>query len=169
MIFSASYFIDKLNLQLHPEGGYFSETYRSDESVSASALPTRFSGDRNLSTSIYFLLEGDQYSAFHRICSDEIWHFYYGIPLLVYVIHPDGILDIMKIGNDPENGSLFQGVVKAGCWFASRPINQHGFSLVGCTVSPGFDFRDFELADANLINEFPQHADLINSLLPRIS
>ena len=162
---SASYYIDKLNLRSHPEGGYFAETYRSDELIDSIALPKRFGGNRSFSTAIYFLLDGHQFSAFHRIKSDELWHFYDGIPLMVYIIHPDGALETLKIGNDLEEGCKFQGIVKAGCWFASCPINKQGFSLVGCTVAPGFDFKDFELANEALIKQFPQHGELIKKLL----
>ncbi|MFD2161840.1 cupin domain-containing protein [Paradesertivirga mongoliensis] len=165
MNYTACYFVNKLGLQAHPEGGYFAETYRSVEQISSRALPSRFIGDRNISTAIYFLLEGHQFSAFHRIKSDELWHFYYGIPLMVYIIHPDGQLETLKIGNDPEESCLFQGTVKAGCWFASKPINESGFSLVGCTVAPGFDFNDFELANEELIQRFPQHGNLIAGLI----
>lgn len=166
---SASYYINKLNLQAHPEGGYFAETYRSADTIDSDALPQSFDGDRNISTAIYFLLEGHQFSAFHRIKSDELWHFYTGIPLLVYIIHPDGELETLKIGNDLDDDCNFQGIVKAGCWFASRPINEQGFSLVGCTVAPGFDFSDFEMADGDLIKQFPQHSELISKLLHKLS
>ena len=165
MIYSSEYFINKLNLQTHPEGGYFAETYRASDTVPANALPAQFGGARNLSTAIYFLLEGSQFSAFHRIKSDELWHFYAGIPLNVFIIHPGGELEIMKIGNNLEEGCHFQGLVKAGCWFASQPINTEGFSLVGCTVSPGFDFADFELAGIELGEQHPQHRDLIHKLI----
>lgn len=165
MSYKAEYFVNKLNLQPHPEGGYFAETYRSGETFPLPALPKQFNGDRTISTAIYFLLEGHQFSAFHRIKSDELWHFYYGVPLLVYIIEPDGTLNILKIGNDLESGCNFQGTVEAGSWFASKPIKPDGFSLVGCTVAPGFDFADFELADEELIAEFPQHEVLIRSLI----
>jgi uncharacterized protein len=166
---SASYYISKLDLQPHPEGGYFAETYRSIDIIDSHALPGSFDGDRNISTAIYFLLEGHQFSAFHRIKSDELWHFYTGTALLVYIIHPDGELETLTIGDDLEEGCKFQGIVKAGCWFASKPINERGFSLVGCTVAPGFDFADFELADGELIKQFPQHSELINKLVYKLS
>jgi hypothetical protein len=164
-MYTASYFVDKLNLQSHPEGGYFKETYRAADILSKDVLPARFDGDRNTSTSIYFLLEGHQFSAFHRIKSDELWHFYYGVPLMVYIIEPDGTLQTLKIGSDLEESCSFQGTVKAGSWFASKPIKADGFSLVGCTVAPGFDFADFELAGEELSQEFPQHQALIQGLI----
>jgi hypothetical protein len=155
--------IEFYQLLPHPEGGYYKEMYRSTEMIKANALPERFGGDRSLSTAIYFLLEKGNFSAFHRIKSDECWHFYLGNPLSVYVIYPDGDLEVIKLGNDPANGQVFQAVVPAGCWFASESSGE--FSFVGCTVSPGFDFQDFELAKADqLSKKYPQHADTIQRL-----
>ena len=112
-----------------------------------SALPERFTGDRHFSTAIYFLLEQGNFSAFHKIKSDECWHFYAGQTLHVYVLHDDGKMEIIKIGNDIAKGELFQFVVPANCWFASRPAAESDFCFVGCTVAPGFDFADFEMAE----------------------
>ncbi len=152
-------------MQLHPEGGWFKDTYRSDEIILKDYLPNRYTDARNFSTAIYFLLEGNQFSSFHRIKSDEMWHFYSGGPLNVYVIDPQGHFEIIKIGSNLENGETFQAVVKAGCWFASKPAEPNSFSLVGCTVAPSFDFEDFELAKANsLVAEYPQHEDTIRKL-----
>jgi len=117
---NAQYYVDKLKMNPHPEGGWYIETYRSPETVLKAHLPTRFTGERNYSTAIYFLLESPQFSAFHRIKSDELWHFYAGGPLNVYVIDLSGSLEVMKLGADLDNGETFQTVVKAGCWFASR-------------------------------------------------
>lgn len=165
MEYPVNYFVNKFELQPHPEGGYFAETYRATEQIAGEHLPDRFAGSRNFSTAIYFLLEGHNFSAFHRIQSDEIWHFYYGEPLHVYVIHPNGELELLRLGADLESGSVFQAPVKAGCWFASRPASGEGFSFVGCTVSPGFDFADFELAEQDkLTADFPQHGELIAAL-----
>jgi predicted cupin superfamily sugar epimerase len=156
--------VRRLQLLPHPEGGYYRETYRSAEQVTVACLPSRFSGSRAFSTAIYFLLEPGQFSAFHRIQADEVWHFYSGSPLHVYVIHPNGELETIRLGQDLENGSVLQAVVPAGCWFASRPAGE-GFSLVGCTVAPGFDFADFELAEQEVLSrQFPQHQALITSL-----
>lgn len=157
--------IKKFDLELHPEGGYYRSTYRSAEKVPVSALPSRFPGDRLFSTAIYFLLDKGNYSAFHRIKSDECWHFYTGGTLLIYVLHPDGALQVVRLGNDYENHEHFQFVVPAGCWFASEPAPVTEFSFVGCTVSPGFDFDDFELASSTgLSAEFPLHKELIERL-----
>jgi len=158
-------YIRRLNLISHPEGGYYASTYRSSEVVSEKCLPERFSGGRVFSTAIYFLLEGFQYSAFHRIKSDELWHFYEGCALNIYVIHPSGEGEVLRLGSDINNGESFQRLVPAGCWFASRPVLRNGYSLAGCTVSPGFDFADFEMAKKSvLLSEFPQYANWINEL-----
>lgn len=157
--------IKKYDLQSHPEGGWYKETYRSSGQIPSNALPASFSGDRSFSTAIYFLLEAGNFSAFHRIKSDECWHFYAGDPLLVYVIFPNGTLEIIRLGSNFSNEEVFQYVVPANCWFASCPSPESRFSLVGCTVSPGFDFADFELADAALLSEiYPQHQAIINKL-----
>jgi predicted cupin superfamily sugar epimerase len=152
-------------MEPHPEGGYYTSTYRSSEILSAEALPDRFSGPRCISSAIYFLLEGEIFSAFHRIKSDELWHFYTGDGLLIYVIEPSGEGRILKLGSDIENGFQFQHCVPAGCWFASRPANRNSFSFVGCTVAPGFDFADFEMANrTELLQAYPQHATWIEEL-----
>jgi predicted cupin superfamily sugar epimerase len=162
----ASYWIKKYNLLPHPEGGFFAETYRAGETIPSEALPQRFGGPRTFSTGIYFLLEAPFFSAFHQIKSDEMWHFYAGEPLEVFVIHPlSGDLQVIKLGPDPENGEVFQAVVPAGTWFGSRPAQGSSYALVGCTVAPGFDFLDFEMADrAVLTREFPAHESLIAAL-----
>ncbi|QKZ11734.1 cupin domain-containing protein [Spirosoma sp. KUDC1026] len=162
---TSQFYVDSLSMQPHPEGGYFAETYRSGETVTASALPSRFMGDRVFSTAIYFLLESHHVSALHRIQADEVWHFYAGGPLDVFVIAPAGNLSVIHLGPDLTNGQVFQAVVPAGCWFGSKPAPGTPFSLVGCTVAPGFDFADFELADrATLLAQFPQHQLVIEQL-----
>jgi predicted cupin superfamily sugar epimerase len=158
-------YIQTLKLIDHPEGGYYIRTYESEVIIDRNALPKDFSGNRKVSTAIYFLLEGNRYSAFHRIKSDELWHFYDGCGLCIYVIYPDGRGEELYLGNDLLNGFRFQHVVKAGCWFASKPVDEKGFSLCGCTVSPGFDFEDFEMGDKqHLLSQFPQHKKWIEQL-----
>lgn len=153
----------------HPEGGFYAETYRAAETIAQSALPTRFSGDRPVSTAIYFLLENKHRSTLHRIQSDEVWHFYTGGPLNVYVIEPaSGTLSVIRLGNRPDQGEVFQAVVPAGCWFGAKPVGEADvppFSLVGCTVAPGFDYADFVIADPDaMLAQFPQHSDVIELL-----
>ncbi len=154
-------YINELNLQPHPEGGFYRETYRAEGMVSLQI----FNGERNISTAIYYLLEAGSFSAFHRIKSDEMWHFYDGTGLSVYLIDESGNLEVLRLGRNLASGEQLQGVVPAGRWFASRVDSESGYALVGCTVAPGFDFQDFEMAErGKLISEFPQHSDLIISL-----
>ena len=161
----AKYWIEKLGLQAHPEGGYFRQTYRSDVVIARDALPEGFGGARAASTAIYFLLEGKNFSAFHRLRSDEVWHFYMGSPLVVEVIDPAGTRSSILLGGDQDAGQVFQAVVRAGCWFASHVADWKSWALVGCTVVPGFDFEDFEMGKrAELLARFPQHRKLIEQL-----
>ena len=162
----ADFWIDQYQLKTHPEGGYYTETYRSTDYIMQSALPNYFKGDRSYCTGIYFLLKHGQFSAFHRIKSDEMWHFYAGECLNIYLIDPlSKIYSIIKLGSNPDNGEVFQAVVPAGFWFASKPNTLSAYSLVGCTVAPGFDFQDFELANrATLTALFPEHEAVINEL-----
>ena len=162
---NAQYWIDRLSLSPHPEGGYFRVTYQSSLTIVQDALPSVFHGNRSASTAIYFLLAKKDFSAFHRIASDELWHFYAGSALIVYVIDPEGNYSELHLGDGSEAGEVFQAVVKAGCWFASRMKNPTGFSLVGCTVAPGFDFADFEMAErSDLVATYPEHRTLIEEL-----
>ena len=162
---TAQQLVQQYSLQPHPEGGWYKETYRSREYIAKVALPERFRGARVFSTAIYFLLEEGNFSAFHRIRSDECWHFYAGDPLLIYVIQTGGSLDIIQLGNDFTKGQLFQYTVPANCWFASRPATGSAFCFAGCTVAPGFDFDDFEMADASSLSVlYPQHAGIIKEL-----
>lgn len=157
--------IEKLKLVPHPEGGYYARTYQSEGNISQECLSGGFNGNRPFSTAIYFLLEKGKFSAFHRIKSDECWHFYTGETLLIHIINPAGELVTVKLGNKIEKGEIFQYVVPAGYWFASEPAFHTSFSFVGCTVAPGFDFEDFELAHAaDLVKQYPQHKLLIERL-----
>lgn len=159
----ASFWIERLALVRHPEGGWFRESYRSAEGVDAAGLPERFGGRRSFATAIYFLLEQGGISALHRIRSDEMWHFYDGSPLRVEMIDSAGDASSFVLGSDPDRGEAFQGIVPAGCWFGAAAEGE--WSLVGCTVSPGFDFADFEMGDRSaLVRRFPQHRSLIERL-----
>lgn len=152
--------ISKLDLQAHPEGGHYKEVYRSEETITSHALPDRFSGDRSCSTAIYYFLRRGEFSKFHRIKSDEIWHFYAGSPMQIIHIDTDGNIVKRQLGIDIENDTIPQLLVCAGDWFAAQSLGD--YSLVGCTVSPGFDFTDFEMADRKkLISAFPQHQQII--------
>lgn len=196
---NAKYWIKKLRLEPHPEGGYFRQTYKSELIVPLPASgniraidfhpPAENAGRvgqatgtpelvraRAASTAIYFLLDGGNFSAFHRLRSDEMWHFYAGSPLIVHVIEAAGEYSSILLGNDADAGQRFQAVVKAGCWFASeiehshfsqrrREVGHASYALVGCTVAPGFEFEDFELAKREeLAGKFPRHRELIERL-----
>lgn len=157
--------IQQFQLQPHPEGGYYKETYRSADSIPDRILSRQFNGDRAFSTSIYFLLEKNNFSAFHRIKSDEMWHFYSGKTLLIHIIHLNGKLETIRLGSNIMAGEVFQVTVPATCWFASEPALDSDYCFVGCTVSPGFDFADFELAESKeLIKVYPQHEPVIKRL-----
>ena len=160
---TAQYFVEQYGMQAHPEGGWYKETYRADEAIQQAHLPVRFKGDRSFSTAIYFLLPHGSFSAFHRIKSDEVWHFYEGCPLNIHVIHPNDDYECLKLGSNLNKGESYQLVVPANAWFASEPVGDAGsFALVGCTVAPGFDFADFELFTAqDLLPLYPQHKEII--------
>ena len=159
---NADYWIEKLDLERHPEGGYFKETYRSNEVILKDALPERFNGKRVFSTCIYFLLTPQEYSAFHAIQQDEVWHFYAGSSLTIHIIDLNGGYNALKLGRNIEKGDSFQAVVPAGCWFAAAVNDSAAYALVGCTVAPGFDFADFKLADrASLAKLYPAHRKII--------
>ena len=161
---TADYFKKHLQLQPHPEGGFFKETYRSAGIIPSLSLP-EFDGDRTYSTAIYFLLQQGDFSAFHRIKSDECWHFYEGGTLVIHVIDNEGNYSCIRLGRKVDKGEVFQFVVPATCWFASEPTPETEFVFVGCTVAPGFDFADFQMANAGALSkEYPQHESLIERL-----
>lgn len=152
----------RLNLEPHPEGGWFSEWYRSTDELSESGLPSRFPGSRSASTAIAYLLEGSEKSRFHRIRSDEAWHFYDGGILELFELTEEGGLILHTVGCSKEPGVVPFLVIPAGSWFASRVRGGEGYVLAGCTVAPGFDFQDFELADPEkLCLRFPEARSLI--------
>lgn len=158
-------YIKKLQLKKHPEGGYYKEIYRAGEMIIFDRPDKREKKKRSYSTSIYFLLEGKQFSSFHKIKSDELWHFYDGSPVKIIMISDSGKLTEMILGKNLEEKQKFQFVVPKNTWFASELLNKRSFALVGCTVSPGFDFDDFELAKRDdLLSKFPQHSKIITAL-----
>ncbi len=160
-----AHFIQQYQLVPHPEGGWYKENYKSKDLIPMEGLPASFSGPRVFSTAIYFLLEKGNFSAFHTIKSDECWHFYAGGVLDIFILSEGKELKHIQLGNDVAKGQLFQYCVPANTWFASRPAVGTEFSFVGCTVAPGFDFDDFQLADkSQLTNLFPSQASLIAEL-----
>jgi hypothetical protein len=161
----AQKYIEKLQLNPHPEGGYYKEIYRAGDKILPEHLPKRYNSSRNLSTSIYFLLEGDQVSNFNKLKSDEQWHFYDGSSIVIYVIDEGENLNKILLGRNIEKGDSLQTVIKSNSWFAAELSDKTSFALIGCTVAPGFDFNDFELGKRDaLIKTFPQFRELISKL-----
>ena len=162
MTHTAQTYIQTLQLQAHPEGGFYRETYRSKLMTDAVGPEN---DRRHVSTGIYFLIEHGNFSAFHKIKSDEMWHFYAGQALEIFELSETGQRSCTRLGPDTMSGEALQHVVVANTWFASRVADGGTFSLVGCTVAPGFDFRDFYLADRqSLTAKFPHHRQLILEL-----
>jgi predicted cupin superfamily sugar epimerase len=163
MVSTAREIVERYELLPHPEGGYYREVYRAKDLVlRASALGTR---SYSASTSILYLLEGRQFSALHRISSDELWHFYEGNRLRVVTFDAEGNREDLLLGRDMSVGERYQAMVPAGRWFGATLDVTEGFCLVGCTVAPGFEFSEFELGQRDqLLAAFPRHRDVIESL-----
>ncbi|WP_196895007.1 cupin domain-containing protein [Aureivirga marina] len=160
---TAQYFIDKFEMLPHPEGGFYKEVYRSEGTIPKEVLGEEFSGDRNYATGIYYLLKSENFSAFHKINQDETWHYYAGSPVIVHTIDKEGNYSQQEVGL--EGDGIPQYVVPAGVWFAATVKNKEDFSFVGCTVAPGFDFDDFQLAEREkLISEYPKLNQIITKL-----
>lgn len=162
---TADELIDRLHLQRHPEGGYFREMYRSPVTIPESALPPGAAGARAAGTAIYFLLREGEKSRLHRLRFDEVWHYYLGGPLRLVAISPDGVAEHFTLGQDLGAGQELQRVVPAGRWFGAYPLPGAPYSLVGCTVAPGFAFEDFTLGSREeLIRCYPHLRELIAGL-----
>lgn len=173
--------IDRFQLAPHPEGGYYRETHRDSVRVARILAPAAPHNEaagisRSASTCIYYMLCDGAYSAWHRIRSDEVWHFYAGDPLDVHVIDAAGHLTTHRLGDAlARDDAAFQVVVPSGCWFAAErsalgEVDPAGFAFVGCTVAPGFEFSEFELANEDrLAAEYPRHEAVIRRLAPRAS
>lgn len=151
--------IHKLDLKPHPEGGFYRETYRAPLQVQSP----HHSDARSAFTSIYFLLDGTQHSAWHRVASDESWFFHLGTDLHIYSLSPDpdnapSVIEVRTLG---VSNQCFETTIAAGTWFAARPANKDGFSLVSCVVGPGFEFGDFELASREklMATGYEKHPD----------
>ncbi|MGO1433913.1 MAG: cupin domain-containing protein [Ruoffia tabacinasalis] len=152
--------IDYYNMEAHPEGGYFHQVLKSDETFKReNQSPTA------LYTTIYFLLTDSNPSRFHRLTSDEIWYYHYGNPLTVHMITPEGEYQKVYLGTDIEKGQVLQAVVPKNTFFGSTVEEKDGYSLVGCMVSPGFKFEDFELFERQvLLEQYPKHTEIITRL-----
>jgi hypothetical protein len=157
--------INLLKLEPLPhEGGYFRQTYKSAEVISQAALPPRYQGDRTLGTAIYFLLTPTDFSAMHRLDTDEIYHFYLGDPVEMLLLPPDGPAEAFILGNDLSKGMQPQKVVSSGVWQGSClvPGGPYGFALIGTTMAPGFEWASFELGERDtLLQQYPALAEMI--------
>ncbi len=157
--------IEALQLRRHPEGGWFREMYRAEETIPHQSLPSRFTGDRPFSTAIYFLVNETDFSALHRFKQDELWHFYDGTSLTIHMIDPAGTYSAVKLGRNIQAGEEPMAVVKAGSLFGGSVNDPNSYALVCCTVAPGFDFADFEMPSrAQLLEQYPQHRQIIEQL-----
>ena len=163
---TADEIVSKLGLEPLPrEGGYFAETYRSCRLIPENVLPDGYSGDRPLATAIYYLLTPDTFSAFHRLKSDEIYHFYLGDPVQMVLLYQDGSTNTLTIGPSILQNMELQVFVSAGVWQGSRVIPGGSYALLGTTMAPGFDPADYEQGRREeLIRRYPNARDLIISL-----
>lgn len=155
MSFDIERAITELELLPHPEGGFYREVFRSPTLVNTPR------GERAASTSIYFALRGGDFSGWHRVASDEVWHHYAGGEALLHLLDDSGHR-IVRLGPDRDAGQVAQAVVPAGVWQATEAVDH---ALFGCTVAPGFDFADFELADESLVEAQPGHEALVRRLI----
>ncbi len=155
-----------LHLEAHPcEGGWFIQTWRSEEIIPKTALPDRYPGERAAGTAIYYLLEPHTFSELHRLASDEIFHFYLGDPVEMLQLRPDGSVRTVVLGQDLSAGQQVQLHVPKDVWQGSRLIPGGKFALLGCTVSPGFDYADYESGKREaLIRQYPAAEEMIRGL-----
>ncbi|MEQ7218280.1 cupin domain-containing protein [Vagococcus fluvialis] len=149
--------IKELNLEAHPEGGFYLRTEESEETI------TRQNKTRKLYTSIYFVLTEESPSHFHQLTADEIWYYHDGEPLTVHCIYEDGTYEAVKVGKDTQKGERLHFNVPAGTIFGSTV--EKDYSLVSCVVVPGFDFEDFKLfTKEELLKDYPEHEEIITRL-----
>jgi uncharacterized protein len=152
---NSEYYIEKLNMEPHVEGGYFKETFLSEDIDN---------NEKNLYSSIYFLLRTGEVSNFHRLKEDELWYFHAGESLTIYMIDEKGNLITKKLGLNIEDGEEPQVLVKKGCIFGSA-MNEEGYALVGCMVAPAFSYNSFELFEReDLLKSYPEHKEVILKL-----
>jgi predicted cupin superfamily sugar epimerase len=161
MLQTSAQWIEKLNLKPHPEGGYYNELYRSK--IEVSRVSSTLININSAFTSIYYLLEGKDYSGFHRIASDEIWYFHKGVPLLIHMIDKNGHYSVQELSD--ELTGVLSFMVPAGMWFAAEIPSASDFSLVSCAVAPGFEFSEFEMAEKDsMLKKYPEHTEILNKL-----
>jgi uncharacterized protein len=162
---NSTYWIKKLNLEKHPEGGFYRRIYQSNIELNKDILPSSFKGNRQLSTSIYYLLQGFDVSVFHQLKSDEIWYYHYGSSATIHIFSKEGKYSNKFIGPCQNNDFEMQVIIPAESIFAAEVDDDSSYSLFGCMVSPGFCFDDFEIIEKDiLLRKFPHKEDLINRL-----
>lgn len=160
---SAQEWIDHLSLLPHPEGGFYRETYRAAYQVALLDDAAPSAPITSSITSIHYLLQGDDYSGFHRIAYPELWYFHDGEPLTVHEIDAAGNYRARTLGRGA--GQHLSFAVEPGTWFAAELPGKSGFALVSCAVAPAFDFAKFEMAKrAEMIARYPTHAEILARL-----
>jgi len=157
-----------LKLEPHPiEGGYFVQTYRSEIGIPKASLPLAYPAGRAIATGIYYLLTPDTFSAMHRLPGDEMFHFYLGDPVEMLQLKPDGAGEITLLGQDITSGMRLQHVVPGGVWQGSRLVAGGAYALLGTTMSPGFEYEDYETGSRDALSQrFPAFAAKIAALSP---
>jgi len=149
----------RFSLQPHPEGGFYARQFESPIKV---LHPMIADAIRPMYTSIYYLMTASNHSSWHRLRTDEMWHFYEGDPMHIHMLYPSGEYQVKRLCAHGEE-MRFQWVVPAGVWFAVSSEGPLGYSFTGCSLAPGFDFDDFELADASdLQSQYPAHQKIID-------
>ena len=163
---TAQHIIELLGLQPHPtEGGYYRETYRSEETIPSDALPKRYSQSKSFGTAIYYLLIPHTCSLIHRLPTDELFHFYLGNPVIMLMLRPDLTSEVLTLGHDLDHGHQTQVVVPRDTWQGSLLSEGGTFSLLGTTMAPGFDFSDYEYGNRDaLTGYYPERTELIQRL-----
>jgi hypothetical protein len=168
MLMTATEVIRILGLTPLPvEGGYFLQTWRSDDTISREALPPWYPGPRACGTAIYYLLtsETDCFSAMHALATDEVYHFYLGDPVEMLLLYPDGRSREIVLGPNLRDGQWVQFVVPRGVWQGSRLVSGGRFALLGTTMAPGFDPQDFILGKRNELQQrYPERTEWIGAL-----
>ncbi len=161
---TAQYWINKLDMIPHPEGGWYHSSYTSDQTMFRHDIAGVSSSERKLWSSIYLLLESDDFTAFHRVRSEEVWYYHCGAPVKIYMISPDGDLIVEELGLDIDKGQRPQILIPKNYALGAERMDQ-AFSMVGVMVSPGFDFDDIKIYDRDeLLAMHPQHKALIERL-----
>ena len=156
-----------LQLEPHPrEGGWFRQTWKAEETIPLTALPfERYSGPRAAGTAIYYLLEPGSFSEMHKLASDEVFHFYLGDAVEMLQLGQDGSGKRVMLGQDVAGGQLLQTVVPQGVWQGTRLIGGGQVALLGCTVSPGFDYADYVSGKREeLVRGWPEWTEMIEGL-----